>query len=231
MFYNSSLAIGDLVNEVCEAAKFCTLDFRVHFHTIAKMQIKSESIFYCYHLWGLVHITCGMLRGIHFMLILWLNRYSGDNCYRLTVAEILRETSETSKAKKVTINYRKFAISILSMTLRRSNYLFMSKGRKACRDVLQSSSGFQWYNFLGIQFMSMRCRWPYHCRRLFLMTDDSWGCLVLDLMVLFVTCWDHIILRILRWQRMSKASSLLSSLSVSDQHSAEYRSVERTQAL
>ena len=36
----------------------------------------------------------------------------------------------------------------------------------------------------------MRCMWPNHFKRLFLMTDVSWGCLVLDLMLSFEICWN-----------------------------------------
>ena len=64
-------------------------------------------------------------------------------------------------------------------------------------------------------------------------TAVSWGCFVLDFMELqlFAMCWDHTTGKILRWQRMSKTSSLAPSRLVSDQHSHAYRRVERTKGL
>ena len=91
--------------------------------------------------------------------------------------------------------------------------------------------GFQECSLLGMREASMRCTWPNHFKRFFLMTDVSWGCLVLDLMLSFAICWNQTIFRIFLWHLMSNASSLASSLSVRVQHSAAYKSVESTQAL
>ena len=92
-------------------------------------------------------------------------------------------------------------------------------------------TGFQSYTFLGMRSISMHCTYPNHWRCHFLITDVSWGCFVLVLMVLLEMCWEQVTLRIFCWRRMSKASSLDSSVSVSVQHLAAYRRVERTQAL
>ena len=54
--------------------------------------------------------------------------------------------------------------------------------------------GFQKYSFLGIQSMSIHWRWLNHVNHWswrFLTTVVSWGCLVLDLMEMFVKCYDH----------------------------------------
>ena len=74
-------------------------------------------------------------------------------------------------------------------------------------------------------------RWPNYFNLRFLITSDSWGCLVRDLMCLFETCWDQNNPQDLTLASHIKASNLASSLSVRPQHSASYSRVERTHAL
>ena len=52
--------------------------------------------------------------------------------------------------------------------------------------------GFQRCSLFGIHSLSILRRWPNHFSLQFLMTFDSWGYLVRDLMCLFETCWDKL---------------------------------------
>ena len=89
--------------------------------------------------------------------------------------------------------------------------------------------GFHRCSLFGIRLLSIRSRCPNHSLR-FLIKLVSWGCLVTDLTCFLVTCWDHLIGKILHWHRMSQASSLASSLCVRLQHSAAYSRVDKTLA-
>ena len=95
--------------------------------------------------------------------------------------------------------------------------------------------GFHRCSLFGIRLLSIRSRYPNHFSLRFLIKLVSWGCLVTDrisliswgclvtgLISLLVTCWDHLIRKILRWHPMSKALSLASSLSVRLQISTWY---------
>ena len=113
---------------------------------------------------------------------------------------------------------RSFAATSASSTDHPKSILLMSLFMVSFHAVLGRPRllpwvGFQEYSLLGMWEASMRCTWPNHFKRLFLMTDVSWGCLVLDLMLSFEICWNQTIFRIFLWHLMSNASSLASSLS------------------
>ena len=91
--------------------------------------------------------------------------------------------------------------------------------------------GVHWQSFLGIRLLSMRWRCPNHRSLRFVMMFENTGCLVEERTYLFVICYDHTIRRIFLWHLISKTSSLASSLLVRPQHSAAYKSVERTHEL
>ena len=81
-----------------------------------------------------------------------------------------------------------------------------------CLGSARSSFSVGWFpvvQLVRIRSMFIRWKWPNHWRWRFLITAVS--CLVLELIELFVICWDHITHKILHWQHMSKASSLASS--------------------
>ena len=97
---------------------------------------------------------------------------------------------------------RSFAATSASSTDHPHSNLLMSFLITSLHDILGRPglrfpwTGFQVYSFLGIRSMSMRCTCPNHWRRRFLITDVSWGCFVLVLMVVLEMCWDQVTLRI-----------------------------------